>query len=140
MQLQIREENPGAKARILVLKGSIDAATQESLDARGRTLAAEGICHLLLEVSGLDYVSSSGVSCLFQMRSQCRNRGGSFGLYRPSLSVRRVLEILKLEDWLWSQERMPEKDSPFFTYVAQREAERPEPDQGPAEKTARTPV
>ncbi len=77
---------------IVAITGSLDSTTspeaQKSLDA---VLASAK--KVLLDFSGLDYISSAGLRILLGAAKQLRASGGSLGLFGLNQSVREVFEI-----------------------------------------------
>ena len=123
MDLQIKVEPYRPDAAIVHLKGSVDSGTYEEFRDRLLNLLDHGTRHLLLEMTEVKYISSSGLGVFFEVRKKLEKDGGVFGLYNPQLSVHRVLEIVKSEDLALTQETTEPKN-PFFDYVRNRELEK----------------
>ena len=94
MEYQISQK---AHMAILALKGEVDL--QYSPQAREQILLLlEKYKHLLVDLSGVSYIDSSGVASLvegYQKACQC---GGSFGLTGLSDSARQVLQLARLDE------------------------------------------
>ncbi len=136
MELQIRIESCGPGASLVHLKGSIDSATYEEFRDRLLNLLDHGTRHLLIEMTEVKYISSSGLGVFFEIQKKLGKEGGSFALYNPQLSVHRVLEIVKSEDLAMTMDNL-DPESPFFDYVRSKELEKakqqelkPEPAKG----------
>ena len=52
---------------------------------------------LLLDLSGTDYIDSTGVSWLLTCHKRCREAGGRLGLHSLNPLVKQVLQVLKLD-------------------------------------------
>ena len=62
-----------------------------------KELLADGRSSLILNLSALSYVDSSGLGQLITVWTSISKRGGQFILVRPSPQVRKQLEITKLD-------------------------------------------
>lgn len=89
MQISTRTSND---IHIVAIAGSLDSTTspeaQKSLDS-----AVAGAKKVLLDFSGLDYISSAGLRILLGAAKQLRASGGKFGMFGLNQSVREVFEI-----------------------------------------------
>lgn len=85
---------------IASLSGELDLATCEGLPD---TLADLGST-VVVDLHGLFFVDSSGLSALIVARQRAEERGFSLVLTRPRDRVRMTLEIVGLADWIvpWS--------------------------------------
>ena len=81
----------------VMLRGEIDAHTAPAL---ADALAALTTERVVIDLSGVDFVDSSGLRVLIQAHQQADEAGRSLVLARPSTSVRRLLEISGLNDYL----------------------------------------
>ncbi|GIV36820.1 MAG: hypothetical protein KatS3mg032_1199 [Cyclobacteriaceae bacterium] len=54
------------------------------------------ITQCIVDISGLQYINSSGIGVLITLLTKFRNRGGDVYLMNPSESVRKLLVITKL--------------------------------------------
>ena len=62
-----------------------------------KELLADGRSNLILDLSALTYVDSSGLGQLIAIWTSIRNRGGKLIILRPSLQVCKQFEITKLD-------------------------------------------
>lgn len=67
--------------------------TVENLRAVLARLRSAGDPHLVLELSGLDFLSATGVSVIAEHLAWASGVGGSLVLAHPSAAVRRVLSL-----------------------------------------------
>ena len=80
----------------LALAGRLDSNTAGQLDATlSRVLASGPIERLVLDLSGLEYLSSVGIRCFIRARKHIEPRGGHVAIVNPQPPVRKVLEIVK---------------------------------------------
>jgi anti-sigma B factor antagonist len=85
---------PGAA--IVVLKGDVDL--ESSPTAREVLLkSVEGPDSVLVDLSRVTYIDSSGVASLVEALQAAKRKGGSFALVAASDPTRRVLELARLD-------------------------------------------
>ena len=105
--------------------GPIDSNTTEQFKNRVQSLLEEKerTPDLLLDMSGVKYISSIGLGALIQLLKKSQQSNTAFALYDPQLAVRRVLEISKL-DFLLVKPEEAGTHGPFSEYVQRKEAQR----------------
>jgi len=93
--MQIAQKRYG-NARILVLTGRIDNGTSEAFKTGLGTHVADcragGDC-LVLDFSGIDYISSVGLRALMLVARQSREQGGTIVVAALQPVVREIFEI-----------------------------------------------
>ena len=82
---------------ILHLRGELDMATAERFAEAARLLHRHGIPILLIDLSELDFVDSTGLRELVVAQRRQREIGGEIVLGAPKAKIRRVLEIVGLD-------------------------------------------
>mgnify|MGYP002725768394 CR=1 FL=1 len=81
---------------VVALKGDIDL--QYSPKARDVLLEAAGDAHgVVVDMSGVGMIDSSGVASLLEAFQTCRNRGKGFVLAAADEPVFRVLKLARLD-------------------------------------------
>ena len=72
---------------------------------------------VVVDLAGLGFMDSSGITAMVVARNHLTGRGATLVLARPQESVRRVLEITGLGDWIspwdeaWEQVTDPTSDT-----------------------------
>ena len=93
MKHEIREESG---AVIVALMGDVDL--QHSPDARKILLqCVEKKRPILVDLSGVDYIDSSGVASLVECLQNARRVGSAMALVSVSDGARRVLQLARLD-------------------------------------------
>ena len=93
MHHEVREE---AGAVIVAFEGEIDL--EHSPKAREVLLECVGRgCPVLVDLSGVEYIDSSGVASLVEALQQAKGSGNSLTLASVSPSAMRVLELARLD-------------------------------------------
>ena len=61
LNINVTQENSGVPVAVVGLEGELDAASFEEVIATARDLAAQGTTNMLLDLSELSYMGSSGL-------------------------------------------------------------------------------
>jgi len=92
-------------AVVLALSGELDVITAPDLALELDELAAEACPRVLLELSGLSFVDSAGVSVLVKARHAAQATGRRLILRNATEQVHQVFSVLGLASWLGYEER-----------------------------------
>ncbi len=84
----------------LTLTGELDPHTAPMLAEELEAAAHDGATSVVLILSGLGFIDSSGLRVLISANRDITDRGGRLVLRSPSETVRRLLEITGLLDHL----------------------------------------
>jgi anti-sigma B factor antagonist len=82
----------------IVLAGEFDAYVAGDLDAAIERLPPDGPARV--DVAGVTFIDSSALRVLILHHDRLRASGGELKLVEPSLAVRRLLEVSRLEELL----------------------------------------
>jgi anti-anti-sigma factor len=95
------QESPAAEGiQVLRLHGRLDAKNAQTFVARCRELLEGGTRKLVVNLSGVGFVASSGIGILLALTEEYQDRGGTVHLVELSEAVRSVLELLNLTQFL----------------------------------------
>jgi anti-anti-sigma factor len=83
---------------VLVLVGELDPHTAPVLRDRVDQTLAPDTTTLVLEVSGLRFIDSSGLRVIIGVHKEMAGRNGRLILRSPTETTRRLLEITGLDD------------------------------------------
>jgi anti-sigma B factor antagonist len=89
---------------LVTLHGELDIASADGLSNSLVELAGST---LVVDLSGLTFMDSSGIGALVRARNRIRAEGrGELVLTRPGAIVRKALEIVGLDAWIvdWSHD------------------------------------
>ena len=83
---------------VVTIEGEIDVSNRPQLSDALRTVAEGTESVVLVDVSGLRFMDSSGISELISVYRAVTERGSSFRIVNPTASFRRLLEITGLSE------------------------------------------
>lgn len=93
-ELEVLEQDGAA---VLKLAGPLDAHTFDRLEALFNELFGKDTYKLLVDMSGVDYVSSAGVGAFFNALSCARENNGNIVFMNLAPNVRELFNSLGLE-------------------------------------------
>jgi anti-sigma B factor antagonist len=95
--LQVDASSDGAEV-VLVLRGELDPHTAPALRRRIDDTTDDAVKVLVLDVSGLRFIDSSGLRVIIGAHKEMAARGGHLVLRSPTDTTRRLLDITGLTD------------------------------------------
>ena len=96
MSLQIRIDPPTSGNQYVALTGRLDTHTSDELDqAMTPLLASADLRSLVLDLAGLDYISSSGLRSIFKARKSLAARNGKVLVMNPQPQIQKVFDVVK---------------------------------------------
>ena len=78
---------------VITLSGRLDTATAPALDAQLAPFLAEKRPKILIDLSGVTYISSAGLRSILQLVKHTAANGGRLGLFAASPHIMEVIEI-----------------------------------------------
>ncbi|MFI8825685.1 STAS domain-containing protein [Streptomyces sp. NPDC053431] len=82
-----------ARTAVLSVGGELDMETADRLEDHLTEQLRQGRSHLVLDLSALGFMDSSGLNVLIRAFQKAREIGGDLYLAAPTPAVRRILEI-----------------------------------------------
>jgi anti-sigma B factor antagonist len=86
------------RGTVVTVAGDLEFGTAASLRTTLIDLSQQGCNPLVVDLSGLEFIDSTGLSLLVQAKQRIESQGHQFVLRNPTDRVRRVLEISGLAD------------------------------------------
>ena len=80
-------------ANVIRVTGRVDAGTYTQLENKLKEYMDAGHRHLVLELDGIEYLSSAGVRVLISAQKAIKPWGGRLVLAQPSERVKDVLQL-----------------------------------------------
>ena len=87
------------KVDIIILDGILNADTVSRLDVLLKELSGSDCPRLVLDVSKLTYISSAGIGCFIGIIKLIRSKVGDIHFYNMSPKVKRVFQLLDMDDF-----------------------------------------
>jgi len=78
--------------------GEVDIETSPALEEQLRSVLDQGHPSLLVDLAGVTFLDSTGLSVLIGGLRRCQDLGGELHLISPRPNVRKVLEVTGLMD------------------------------------------
>jgi anti-sigma B factor antagonist len=93
--LAVEHHDHGA---VVTVAGDLEFGTAASLRSALIDLSQQGADPLVVDLAGLEFIDSTGLSLLVQAKQRLEAQGHRFVLRSPTARVRRVLEISGLAE------------------------------------------
>ena len=78
------------------LSGDLDIDSSTEFSARVDAVTSAAAVHVIVELSGVQFIDSSGLNSLVVGARATEHRGGSFVIAAPSRYVARVFDLVRL--------------------------------------------
>ena len=82
---------------VIAVSGDLDVLTAPRLRDRLGEFLDRGERHLLVDLTPCEFIDSSGMSALVTALKRARAEGGDLGLICPRGNVRRLIEVVALD-------------------------------------------
>ena len=95
MSLNIEDKG---KAKIVKLEGKLDVNLSISVETELEQLVEAGSNKLILELSGVEYLSSSGIRVFISIMRKIKSKDGKLVLACVPDIIKKILKTVELED------------------------------------------
>jgi anti-sigma B factor antagonist len=95
---------PDPDVWLVALLGELDPRSSPAVPAKLQRLVVEGPARIVVDLSGLSFVDSSGMNALVASERAVSSAGGSVVFAAPTDQVRRVFDLVRLTDVLVLEE------------------------------------
>ena len=95
MSLDIQLSPPGNGSQRVALSGRLDTHTYEDLDEALAPLLTRHLQSLVLDLAGLEYISSAGIRSIFKARKALAVHGGKVLVVNPQAQIQKVFDVVK---------------------------------------------
>lgn len=96
MDFDLQVETSGART-VITVAGDLDVLTAPQLRDRLVEVIDRGDRDLLIDLRPTEFIDSSGLSALVAGLKRIRDLGGDMGLICPPSNIRRLIEIVSLD-------------------------------------------
>lgn len=104
--LQLQAQDRGESA-IISLTGELDISSAVRVERELSRVEGRAPALLVLDLSGLDFMDSTGLRIVVSADARARERGARFVVVRGPDAVQRVFRITRLEERLEMVDRVP---------------------------------
>ena len=108
---------------VVALVGLLDSSTYEELEEKVTPFLMQTTRALLLDLKGLEYISSMGVSVVLKAKKAIEGFGNSFLMINMQPQIKTVFEIIKALPAIALFENIEEADA-YLTEMQRRAKER----------------
>jgi len=92
------------------LKGSLDTETYKDLEAELKELSDEKTKAVVLDMGGVDYISSAGVGIIVWAQKTFKKAYATFSMINLQPQIKKVLDVMKILPMIDIFDDMPEAD------------------------------
>ncbi len=85
---------------VLAVTGELDVATAPQLRQEAVRLATSGRTHLVIDLSGVDFLDSTGLGVIVGVLKRVRTHGGELAVAGAENHVRKVFDLTRVSDIL----------------------------------------
>lgn len=97
--VQIRTETTSSGATVICPEGALDLSAAPALREQLHALVQRGQTRLVVDLSGVDTIDSTGLGALISALKAARKNGGDLRITKPNETVVALLELTSL-DWV----------------------------------------
>ena len=94
--MELLERNQG-EIVIVALKGRLDSSSAPQLGKSVEKVLLASHPKLAVDMSGVTFIDSSGLSALVQVMKRCRERQGAMVIFGLQQTVRMIFELTRLD-------------------------------------------
>lgn len=94
--MEVRTEQSG-QVSVVAVNGDVDLSSSRSLQSELREVISGGPSRLIVDLSGVPYMDSSGVATLVEAMQLSRKKGTRLVLCAMSEKVQSIFEIARLD-------------------------------------------
>ena len=95
MSLNVTMHAPTGASQRIEIGGRLDTHTYQELDQKLGPVLASNVQSLVLDLAGLEYISSAGVRSVFKARKALSTRGGKVLVVNPQPQIQKVFDVVK---------------------------------------------
>jgi anti-sigma B factor antagonist len=96
LNLTILTRSPNPDTRVLDVEGEIDVYTSTQLKEAIVSTISEGVTHVVMNLSKVEYLDSTGLGVLIGALKRLREKQGNLIIVSPSMRIMRIFEITGL--------------------------------------------
>jgi len=114
LRISVATAGPTREVSIVRVDGVVDTMTAGELDRVISSLVARGRYRLIVDLAGVEYISSAGWGIFVSYLREIREHGGDLRLARMTPDVREIYELLEFDGLLAAYDRLETAESEFY--------------------------
>jgi anti-anti-sigma factor len=95
MPLSVTVTKRGEGVFVVSPVGSIDTSTYTELEEKVNPVLTPSTKAVVIDMKGVNYISSMGISVIFKIKKALEKTGGSFSMASLQPQIKKVFEIIK---------------------------------------------
>lgn len=123
MALNIKVSKKRDYVYTVELNGSLDTETSPDLEAELKEIIDERTKAVILDMRGVDYISSAGIRVVMSMKKALQEKDATFVMTNLKPQIKKVFDVLKILPMIDIFEDMPEADK-YIDQVIKEEIEK----------------
>lgn len=92
-ELAIEREQYSSQGCVVVVRGQIDLCSAAAFRAALAQAVDDGMTELIVDLSGVEFIDSTGLGVLVGLSKRVRQLDGSISIVSPDETIRRVFEL-----------------------------------------------
>jgi anti-anti-sigma factor len=113
IKISVSRRGYGQDVYVVRVDGFIDTLTAPELERTLGTMVDQGKYNLVMDLAGVDYISSAGWGIFISRIKEIRKHGGDLKLVRMSPGVYEVFELLEFDRILRAYDKVEEAEKDF---------------------------
>ncbi len=123
MDLEVRIHEPKPGSFTILPKGRIDSETTPAFQKQIQPIVDKKAKNVLLNMSGVNYISSAGLGAIFSLMKKLKENGGELLLCNLQPQIKKVFEIIKALPMTSIFASVEEADT-YLDHIIQKEIEK----------------
>ncbi len=129
MALKIDIQDRGNNMYLVTVLGRLDTETYSAFEEKIRSVLTSKTNVLIVDLNGLDYISSAGLGVLFYAKKIIEGNKGTFLLINLQPQIKKVFEVVKVLPNMPIFKSLEEVDQ-YLDAIQQRELDKKNPSAG----------
>lgn len=96
--MEVHIAHPGGGPAIVTMRGQLDVDSAPALRTAFDQLAAQGAAQIIVDMAGLDFCDSIGLSAFVVAHARCAAQGGWLRMAAPTPFLVRLLSVVGVAD------------------------------------------
>ncbi|WP_287155300.1 STAS domain-containing protein [Candidatus Solincola tengchongensis] len=95
MEIAVSRHGEGGEIAVVRVSGVVDSETVEAFGETLERVMEEGCYNLVLDIEGLTYINTAGLSIIADAFKKCSQNRGSLKILRAAEPIRELLDVVR---------------------------------------------